>query len=167
LEEKTKKKVNITKSKITKDNSKKSKKVSSKENLKVKKDKDKIKKVSKNIKQKADSKIKTTSKNSDIKASLKNMKKIAEKTVEPKKQRIYKEPNKSETETTVNVLYWKEIVSIYTNNVVLQKQLRKVLGKPTKEDMRGRSIVATRWDVPMSEKNKLSQMILKANLFEL
>lgn len=83
------------------------------------------------------------------------------------KPRRYKEPNKSETETTVNVLYWKKVISIYTNKVDLQKQLRKALGKPTKEDMRGKSIVATRWDIPISEKQKISQMILKANIFEL
>ena len=58
-------------------------------------------------------------------------------------------------------------MSIYTNKVELQKKLRKVLGTPTKEDMRGRSIVGTRWDIPMTEKNKLSQMILKVNLFEI
>ena len=97
------------------------------------------------------------------------MKKIVEekKIKEPKKPRIYKEPNISETETTINILYWKNVVSIFTNNVSLQKKLRKVLGKPTKEDMRGRSIVSSRWDIPIDDKTKLSQMILKANLFEL
>ena len=29
--------------------------------------------------------------------------------------KIYKEPNKSETETTINVLYAEKIISIYTN----------------------------------------------------
>jgi hypothetical protein len=114
-------------------------------------------------KQKVSSKV---SKKSTSKAALKTMKQIIPKQSEPKKPRIYKEPNKSETETTVNVLYWEGIVSIYTNKVDLQKQLRKVLGSPSKEDMRGRSIVGTRWDIPLTEKNKLSQMILKANLFE-
>ena len=99
--------------------------------------------------------------------TLKSMREISKKKQEPRKTRIYKEPNKNETETTVNVLYWKEIISIYTNNVNLQKKLRKVLGKPTIEDIRGRSIVASRWDIPMKEKTKLSQMILKVNLFEL
>lgn len=90
-----------------------------------------------------------------------------EKKKELKKTRIYKEPNKSETETTINVLYSRNIISIYTNKVDLQKQLRKALGKPTKEDMRGRSIVGTRWDISIKEKQKISQMILKANIFEL
>lgn len=102
--------------------------------------------------------------------ALKEIRKSTEKTkkkIEPKKPRIYKEPNKSEMETTINILYHKELISIYTNNVDLQKKLRKVLGKATIEDTRGRSIVAGRWDIPMKEKNKLSQMILKANLFEL
>lgn len=117
---------------------------------------------------KKESKKKPVNKEENKKA-LKKMTEISKNKKEkaPKKPRIYKEPNVSETETTINVLYWKDIVSVYTNNVDLQKKLRKVLGKPTIEDMRGRSIVASRWDIPMKEKTKLSQMILKANLFEL
>lgn len=118
------------------------------------------------------SKTETKRKSANKEENKKTLKKMAEiskskKEKIPKKPRIYKEPNVSETETTINVLYWKEIISVYTNNVNLQKKLRKVLGKPTIEDMRGRSIVASRWDIPMKEKTKLSQMILKANLFEL
>ena len=81
--------------------------------------------------------------------------------------KIYKEPNKSETETTINVLYNEKIISISTNKVNLQKELCKVLGKPTKEFIHGRSIVASRWEVPFSEKIKISQMMLKADIFEL
>ena len=81
--------------------------------------------------------------------------------------KIYKEPNKSETETTINVLYNEKIISIYTNKVDLQKELCKTLGKPSKEFIRGRSIVASRWEVPFSEKTKISQMMLKADIFEL
>lgn len=79
----------------------------------------------------------------------------------------YKESNKSETETTINVLYNENILSIYTNKVDLQRQLFKILGEPTNEYIKGRSIVASRWDIPLSEKSKISQMILKANIFEL
>ena len=32
-------------------------------------------------------------------------------------KKIYKEPNKSETETTINVLYSEQIINIYTNKV--------------------------------------------------
>lgn len=81
--------------------------------------------------------------------------------------KIYKEPNKSETETTINVLYGEKIISIYTNKVDLQKELCKTLGKPSKEFIRGRSIVASRWEIPFSEKTKISQMMLKADIFEL
>ena len=49
-------------------------------------------------------------------------------------EKIYKEPNKSETETTINVLYSENMLSIYTNKVNLQKQLNKLLRPPTKED---------------------------------
>lgn len=82
-------------------------------------------------------------------------------------KKIYKEPNKSETETTINVLYSEDELSIYTNKVLLQKQLNKVLGEPTKEYKIKRSIVGSSWIVPLKEKSKISQMILKANIFEL
>ena len=82
-------------------------------------------------------------------------------------KKIYKESNKSETETTINVLYKENILSIYTNKVELQKQLCKTLGDPTIEYIIGKSIIASRWDIPMNEKSKISQMILKANIFEL
>ena len=49
-------------------------------------------------------------------------------------KKIYKEANKGETETTINVLYSENMLSIYTNKVNLQRQLNKLLGAPTKED---------------------------------
>lgn len=81
--------------------------------------------------------------------------------------KIYKESNKSETETSINVLYGENMLSIYTNKVDLQRELNKVLGEPTKEYIRGRSVIASRWDVPLNEKTKISRMMLKANIFEL
>lgn len=81
--------------------------------------------------------------------------------------KIYKEPNKSETETTINVLYSENIFSIYTNKVALQKELCKVFGEPTKEYIKGRSVIGSRWDISLSEKTKISQMMLKADIFEL
>ena len=39
--------------------------------------------------------------------------------------KIYKQPNKSETETTVNVLYGENMISIYTNKPELQRDLEK------------------------------------------
>ena len=82
-------------------------------------------------------------------------------------KKTYKESNKSETETTINVLYQENLLSIYTNKVNLQRELLKVLGKPTKEYIKGRSIVASRWDISLDEKSKITQMMLKANIFEL
>ena len=81
--------------------------------------------------------------------------------------KIYKELNKSETETTINVLYSEKILSIYTNKIELQKQLFKILGEATEEYVRGRSVIGSRWDVPLSEKSKISKIMLKANIFEL
>ena len=47
--------------------------------------------------------------------------------------KIYKQINKSETETTINVLYDEKIISIYTNKVDLQRKLNKMIGEPSKE----------------------------------
>ena len=82
-------------------------------------------------------------------------------------KRAYKETKKEETETTINVLYNEKIISIYTNKIELQKQLKKVLGKAKREDIRGNSIIGSCWDIPFEEKSKISQMMLKANIFEL
>lgn len=82
-------------------------------------------------------------------------------------KKIYKEPNKRETETTVNVLYSENMLCIYTNKVDLQKQLVKILGEPTREDVRGRSVVSSMWEILLDEKSKISKILLKANLFEL
>ena len=82
-------------------------------------------------------------------------------------ENIYKEPNKSETETTINVLYSEQIISIYTNKVSLQKELCKIFGEPKKEYIKGKSILGSCWEISFKEKSKISRMILKANIFEL
>lgn len=82
-------------------------------------------------------------------------------------RRSYKEINKEETETTINVLYNEKMISVYTNKIELQKQLKKVLGKAKREDIKGNSIIGSCWEIPFSEKTKISQMMLKANIFEL
>ena len=82
-------------------------------------------------------------------------------------KRAYKEINKEETETTINVLYHEKIISLYTNKIELQKQLKKVLGKAKREDIKGNSIIGSCWEIPFEEKSKISQMMLKANIFEL
>ena len=82
-------------------------------------------------------------------------------------RRTYKEINKEETETTINVLYNEKMISVYTNKIELQKQLKKVLGKAKREDIKGNSIIGSCWEIPFSEKTKISQMMLKSNIFEL
>ena len=82
-------------------------------------------------------------------------------------KRIYKESNKSETETTINVLYKEQIIVVYTNNVSIEKQLYKILGKPKEEYLKGKSIIGSTWEVKFSDKTKIRNMMLKANIFEL
>lgn len=82
-------------------------------------------------------------------------------------KKIYKEPIKEEMETTINVLYSENKLSIYTNKVNLQKKLNKLIGEPTKEYKIKRSIVGSSWDIPLKEKDKITKMILKANIYEL
>ena len=91
-------------------------------------------------------------------------KKIEEKEV---KKKIYKEASPEEVETTVNVLYEENVISIYTNKVDLERELYKILGEPSKEYKKGKSIAASMWNVPLSEKSKISKIVLKANIFEL
>ena len=81
--------------------------------------------------------------------------------------KIYKEPIKEEMETTINVLYNENKLSLYTNKVNLQKKLNKLLGEPTKEYKIKRSIVGSSWDIPLKEKDKITKIILKANIYEL
>lgn len=83
------------------------------------------------------------------------------------KEKIYKELNRAETETTINVLYKEEILSIYTTKVDLQKKLNKILGEPSKESKKGKSIIGSRWEVSLKEKSKIRLIMLKANIFEL
>ena len=82
-------------------------------------------------------------------------------------EKRYKQANLCETETTVNVLYGEKLLSIYTNRVELERELQKILGEPTIEYKKGKSITDSRWEVQLKEKSKISKIILKANIFEL
>jgi len=65
------------------------------------------------------------------------------------------------------VVLQQTILSIYTNKVDLQRALYKIFGNPTKEYIKGRSITGSSWDVPLTEKSKISKLLLKVNVFEL
>ena len=82
-------------------------------------------------------------------------------------EKLYKELNEQETETTINVLYKENILSIYTTRIDLQRQLNKILGEPTRESKKGKYIIGSRWNLSLDEKSKITQMMLKANIFEL
>lgn len=82
-------------------------------------------------------------------------------------EKNYRKINKEEIETTINVLYSEQIISIYTNKVSLQKELCKIFGEPKKEYIKGKSILGSCWEISFKEKSKISRMILKANIFEL
>ena len=82
-------------------------------------------------------------------------------------KKIYKEPIKSETETTVNVLYSENKIVVYTNKVSLQRELNRVLGKPSREYKIKRSISGSSWDISLNDKNKIQKLILKGNIYEL
>lgn len=83
-------------------------------------------------------------------------------------EKIYKEPTiPEELETTVNVLYEENFLSIYTNKANLQRKLYKILGEPQKEYKKGKSVLASNWVVSLEEKSKISKIILKANIFEM
>ena len=79
--------------------------------------------------------------------------------------KIYKEANKSEMETTINVLYKEKIISIYTNKVDLQRRLYKILGEPKREYMKGRSILGSCWEISLDDVSKINKMILRGNIY--
>lgn len=80
--------------------------------------------------------------------------------------KIYKELPKEEIETTINVMYNENILSIYTNKPNLQRKLNKILGEPIKEFKVKKSIVGSLWEVSLDEKSKIQKIILKANIYE-
>lgn len=82
-------------------------------------------------------------------------------------KKIYKEANQFETETTINVLYKEQIISVYTNKVDLQRKLNKLIGEPNKEYKIKRSISGSVWEIPFKDKTKITKLMLKANIFEL
>lgn len=83
------------------------------------------------------------------------------------KEKIYKEPIKAEMETTINVLYNENKLSVYTNKPSLQRQLNKLIGETTKEYKIKRSITGSVWEISLNEKTKIQKIILKANIYEL
>ena len=82
-------------------------------------------------------------------------------------KKIYKEPIKEETETTINVLYKENKLVIYTNKVDLQKQLNKLIGEPVKEYKIKKSISGSLWEISLEDKSKIQKVIVKANVYEL
>ncbi|MBP3255505.1 MAG: hypothetical protein J6M60_03345 [Clostridia bacterium] len=77
----------------------------------------------------------------------------------------YKEANKCETETTINVLYSEKVLSIYTNKVDLERRLYKILGEPKKEYIKGRSVLASLWEIPLEDISKINKVILRADIY--
>ena len=69
-------------------------------------------------------------------------------------------------ETTINVLYSENILSIYTNNVSLQRQLNRLIGEPKEEFKRKRSILGSTWEISLNDKSKIQKIVLIADLFE-
>ena len=82
-------------------------------------------------------------------------------------KKIYKEANQFETETNINVIYKEQILSLYTNKMELQKKLNKIIGEPTKEFKIKKSISGSVWDIPLKDKTKIRNLMLKCNIFEL
>lgn len=80
--------------------------------------------------------------------------------------KIYKEANKSETETTINVLYSEKILSIYTNKVDLERRLYKIIGEPKKEYIKGRSVMASLWENSLDDVSTINKIILRGDIYK-
>lgn len=83
------------------------------------------------------------------------------------KEKIYKQPNKEEMETTINVCYSERKLIVYTNKVPLQKQLNELIGEPKVEYKIKRSISGSVWEISFDEKIKIQRLLIKANIYEL
>ena len=81
-------------------------------------------------------------------------------------EKRYKQVDSSELETVVNVIYNENILSIYTNKPDLERKLNSIIGEPTKEYKIKRSISGSRWEIPLSDKSKISKVLLRVDLFE-
>ena len=68
-------------------------------------------------------------------------------------------------ETIINVLYSENIISIYTNNVKLQKKLNKLLGEPKREYILQNYISGSVWDILLDDKKSMD--IIMNKTFEL
>ena len=79
--------------------------------------------------------------------------------------KIYKEANKCEIETTINVLYSEKILSIYTNKVDLERRLYRVLGEPKKEYIKGISVLASLCEIQLEDISKINKVILRADIY--
>lgn len=77
----------------------------------------------------------------------------------------YKEPLNEEMETTINVLYDENLLSIYTNKVSLQKKLHKFIGEPHKEYMIKNKISGSVWEIPLDDKIKINNIFFETSIF--
>ena len=77
--------------------------------------------------------------------------------------KIYKEANKCETETTINVLYSENILSI---KVDLERRLYKIIGEPKKEYIKGRSVLASLWEIPLDDVSTINKVILRGDIYK-
>lgn len=82
-------------------------------------------------------------------------------------KKTYKSSIQLETETTINLLYDEKILSIYTNNVPLQRKLNKCFGNPTKEYFKGKNIISSRWDISLEQIGRLNLNINENKKIEL
>ena len=55
--------------------------------------------------------------------------------------------------------------SIYTNKVDLERRLYKILGEPKKEYIKGRSVLASLWEIPLDDISKINKVILRADIY--
>ena len=79
----------------------------------------------------------------------------------------YKEPINEEMETTINVLYDDNILSIYTNKVSLQRKLTKLIGEPKKEHKIKDKITGSFWDISLNDKIIIGRLLIKVDIFEI
>lgn len=67
--------------------------------------------------------------------------------------------NYEEQETIVNIDYYNSKLHIYTSRKITFERLKEKLGKPNKEYLVKNKITGGKWEIPFSDKRKITSVL--------
>lgn len=65
----------------------------------------------------------------------------------------------NEQETNINIIYSKNMLTIYTCRKITYNKLKAKLGEPTKTYYINKYISGGKWNIPFSDKRKLTSIL--------